>query len=397
MGGKRHPPGLSSTTRAVQQTLEQPFNADGARPMPDPLIFSGFSDSGKTTFVSRVVSILARRGRRVGVIKHHGHRGGEAIHPHGRDTHRHLEAGAVTSIVSGAGEAAIFPAQPGDPGPLALAASMKNMDLVLAEGFKYRRGWKIEVLGPGREPALTDDPLLLAVAGREDDRRRMQDQGLQIRWLDVDDPATTADFITACFCPPDRLGPVPDRETCFGYWARYTMFPNIMIHSMVVTEGAKHIAAGLVRGGRTLDLPVVEAGALLHDIAKTECLVEDCPHGERGHDVLVAMGYPGVAKVVQDHIDPRQAEERQGLISPSVVVNYADKRVLHDRLVSQADRAEDLIVRYGTTDLRRARLAEIIAYGTDLERRLFDNMVDLRPGDLARVNEQFARIQQPQQ
>lgn len=364
--------------------------------MPVPIIVSGFAGSGKTTFVTRVVKQLADQGIRVGVIKHHGHKG-RPVHEPGKDTFRHLEAGAVRALVSGRGEAAIYPTQPGDPGPLALVAEMNNLDMVLAEGFKYRKGWKIEVLAPGREPYLTDDPQLLAIAGRDDDRKRMQAMGLKIRWLDADDPQSAARFLINCFCPADRLGPVPDQETCYGLMARYEMFPNIMIHSLVVAETARRLAAGLVRGGVELDLPMTEAGALLHDIAKTECLIEDCPHGERGFEIALALGYPGVAQVIRDHIDPAEAEKTRGLFSPSVAVNYSDKRVLHDRVVSQAERAEDLLVRYGTTEPRRARLREIIAYGTDLEKRLFEPMVDLRPGDLARANKPFARIQQPQQ
>lgn len=35
---------------------------------------TGWSNSGKTTFVTRVVGLLTDMGVRVGVIKHHGHK-----------------------------------------------------------------------------------------------------------------------------------------------------------------------------------------------------------------------------------------------------------------------------------------------------------------------------------
>lgn len=37
---------------------------------------TGWSNSGKTTFVTRVVGLLTDMGVRVGVIKHHGHKTG---------------------------------------------------------------------------------------------------------------------------------------------------------------------------------------------------------------------------------------------------------------------------------------------------------------------------------
>lgn len=355
--------------------------------MPHVLAFSGPSDSGKTTFVSRIVSSLTERGLRVGLVKHHGH-GGKPVNPPGKDSHTYLQAGAEAVVVTGAGEAAVFMAQPGDPGPRTAAAWLPEVDLVLAEGFKTRPGFKIELVSPGGEPRLTDDPLVLARAGRQADRPAGDDR----RWLDVDDPDAAAQVVIDLFLPPDRLGPAPDRETCFALWSRYAMLPNIMIHSQVVTAVACRLAAALVRAGQTIDLPLVESGALLHDISKTECLQEPCAHGERGRDLALALGYPGVAEVIDDHIDPAQAERKHGLASPSVVVNYADKRVVHNLVVTMEERARDLVDRYGRTDQRKAWLNEIIAYGNDLERRLFDLVVDLEPGDLIAVNDDFKGV-----
>ncbi len=356
--------------------------------MAHVLAFSGPSGSGKTTLLTRIASILARSGVRVGVVKHHGH-GGRPINPPGKDSHAYIEAGALAVTVTGPGEAATFHAQPGDPGPQVAAAAMTGLDLVLAEGFKSRSGWKVEVVPPGGKPQLTGDPLLLALAGRAADRP----PDSPVRWLDIDDPQAAAEFVRANFNPPDRLGPVPDRETCFGLMARYAMLPNILVHSLVVAETAMRLGAALVRAGRDLDLPMVEAGGLTHDIAKTECLIEKCPHSERGFQIMLALGYPGLAKVIRDHIDPAEAIRKRGLISPSLVVNYADKRVLHAKVVPAAERAADLIERYGDTPERKAWLTGIVEYAIELEKQLFDQMVDLAPEDLNRINDMFAGVE----
>jgi putative nucleotidyltransferase with HDIG domain len=256
------------------------------------------------------------------------------------------------------------------------------MDLVLAEGFKSWPGFKIEVFAPGREPRLSKDPLLLALAGPGPG----PSQGL--RFFERDDPEAVAGLVTACFLPPGRQGAVPDREACYGLWARYAMLPNIILHSLMVAQVAARVAAALVRAGHDLDLPLIEAGALLHDIAKTECLASRCNHAERGQEILLGLGLPGVAEVVADHIDPVKTVDKAGLVSPSTVVNYADKRVLHDRVTSIPDRIEDLVVRYTTAPEHEDRIRTMGRAAQEVEARLFQGL-DLAPEDLLTLNDAY--------
>ncbi len=55
---------------------------------------AGFSNSGKTTFISALIPELEKHGP-VGVIKHIGHHGYSL--PEGKDTTRFFEAGATAS------------------------------------------------------------------------------------------------------------------------------------------------------------------------------------------------------------------------------------------------------------------------------------------------------------
>ena len=351
--------------------------------MPPVLAFSGFSQSGKTTLLSRVVRLLSDQGLRIGVVKHHAHaKAGSkpALNPTGKDSTILLDSGAKAVALTGPGEEATYHLQPGDPGPLAVAASLGEVDLVLAEGFKSWAGFKIEVFPPGREPGLTGDPLLLGLAGPGPG----SPQGP--RFFDRDDPEAVARFVTACFFPPGRCGPVPDREACYALWARYAMLPNIIVHSLMVAQVANRVTAALVRAGHDLDLPLTEAGALLHDIAKTECLASRCNHAERGHEIVLGLGLPGAARLVADHIDPKRTVERAGLISPSTVVNYADKRVLHDRVTSIPDRIEDLVVRYATAPEHEERIRGMGRASQEMEARLFEGL-DLTPDDLLSLND----------
>ncbi|AOM83392.1 molybdopterin-guanine dinucleotide biosynthesis protein B [Salisediminibacterium beveridgei] len=64
---------------------------------------SGFSNSGKTTIMTGLVSFLKKNGYRVGTIKHHGHSDPLVGEAKQKDATKHREAGAEASIVSSAG------------------------------------------------------------------------------------------------------------------------------------------------------------------------------------------------------------------------------------------------------------------------------------------------------
>ena len=348
--------------------------------MPPVLAVSGYSNSGKTTLVASLVAELTRRGRAIGVVKHHGHRDDQTQK---KDTDRHLEAGATVAALTGPAGATIFIPQTGDPYPLAAAAAFERVDLVIAEGFKTWPGFKIEVVAVEVEPTLTADPLLLALALGEG-----RPAPPNIRRLDRSDAAATADFVEACFLPPTRKGPVPDREKCFGLIGRYEMLPNIVAHSLTVHETARRLAAAIVRNGHDLDLPLVEAGALLHDIAKSEGLRTKQYHSIRGREIVASLGYLETAEVVFDHISPVEARRKRGLFSPSLVVNYADKRVRHAKVVSLDQRFEYLLSQYGRTDEGHARISAMYEGSKEVEAELFARL-DLNPDDLLSVNDFF--------
>ncbi|WP_142331864.1 molybdopterin-guanine dinucleotide biosynthesis protein B [Bacillus toyonensis] len=61
----------------------------------------GYQNSGKTTFVEKVVHALAESEMKVATIKHHGHGGFPEVAQ--KDSERHRKSGAVVSSVEGAG------------------------------------------------------------------------------------------------------------------------------------------------------------------------------------------------------------------------------------------------------------------------------------------------------
>lgn len=70
-----------------------------------------WSNSGKTTFTTRVVELLTGMGIRVGVIKHHGHKTG-GVDVEGKDSWKYAQAGANPVILSASDQYAIFVSTP---------------------------------------------------------------------------------------------------------------------------------------------------------------------------------------------------------------------------------------------------------------------------------------------
>ena len=139
---------------------------------------------------------------------------------------------------------------------------------------------------------------------------------------------------------------IPTREECLRLMGNFGMLENIIAHSIEVAKVALFISTELNKRGQRISLDLVEAASLLHDLTKTECLTTKEDHAKTGFQLLRGMGYERVGEVVAQHI--WLGKEADPLtISEEEIVNYADKRVMHDRIVSLEDRFNDLKDRYG--------------------------------------------------
>lgn len=139
---------------------------------------------------------------------------------------------------------------------------------------------------------------------------------------------------------------IPTREECLRLMGDFGMLENIIAHSIEVAKVALFISTELNKRGQGISLDLVEAASLLHDLTKTECLKTKEDHAKTGSQLLRGMGYERVGEVVAQHI--WLGKEADPLtISEEEIVNYADKRVMHDRIVSLEERFNDLKDRYG--------------------------------------------------
>ncbi|TYO97233.1 molybdopterin-guanine dinucleotide biosynthesis protein B [Desulfallas thermosapovorans] len=153
----------------------------------------GWHNTGKTTFLEKLVAELRSRGIRVGVIKHH--RGPFEMDQPGKDTWRLARAGAVCTAIAGPGKIGLVMETEGDPAPGDIAALMGNVDMVFTEGYKSGPYPQLEVrrAGYGEDRPAARAGQLVAVVGKpypgEED----------VPCFDVGDITAVANFILEKF------------------------------------------------------------------------------------------------------------------------------------------------------------------------------------------------------
>lgn len=168
-----------------------------------------------------------------------------------------------------------------------------------------------------------------------------------------------------------HTGDGPDEKRCRALWDKYGMLENIRAHSLQVAALATALAERAVERGFPVDVEKVRVCALLHDIAKTYTIAHGGSHAQMGASWVVAeTGDRALAQGVMLHVHwPWDVRADEACPLPFFII-YADKRIMHDRCVSLAERYADLLGRYGHTDFSRAAIAESYVQGQNIERAL---------------------------
>lgn len=136
--------------------------------MPPIISIVGKSDSGKTTFLEKLVAEIRSRGYRVGSIKHDTH--GFDIDHEGKDSWRHKQAGAAGVIISSPQKIAVVKDTDEDMAIDSLVSQyLSDMDIVFTEGYKREDKPKVEVSRKEmhRELLCQDDDKLVALVSNQ--------------------------------------------------------------------------------------------------------------------------------------------------------------------------------------------------------------------------------------
>ncbi len=154
------------------------------------LCFVGTSNSGKTTLITKVISLLTQRGYNVATVKH-THKEFQ-MDSEGKDSWRHMAAGAKTVLLASPTQFALFSETRHE---LTIEDVLERFinsdtDILIVEGFKKDKYPKIEVNRKGVSGNLRciSDPSVIAIA--TDDS-----PDIKIPRFDINNAEGIADFI----------------------------------------------------------------------------------------------------------------------------------------------------------------------------------------------------------
>jgi len=160
---------------------------------------------------------------------------------------------------------------------------------------------------------------------------------------------------------------LPTRKECFDIIKKYHVPPNIVKHSLAVAKLAVFLAEKLKEKDMAVDVELVERACLLHDIARI-CEVKESDYNNIGMTVteqektvwdklkteyraahhedtayeLLKEQYPVLALTIKKHryVSVLDENDRPDTWEEKIVY-YADKRVMHERIVSLKERLDD--------------------------------------------------------
>ncbi|MDQ7784195.1 MAG: HD domain-containing protein [Desulfomonilaceae bacterium] len=176
---------------------------------------------------------------------------------------------------------------------------------------------------------------------------------------------------------------IPDEGQCMALLRKHKTPDHIVMHSQRVWEVGKLLGGELIARDHAIDMDLLRASCLLHDIGKYPCILDGGGyHDVRGEEILEQEGYPRVARIVVQHVILRVS--REDPVREEHLVYYSDKRVVHDEIVSLDSRFDYLEHTYGKSPAALRGLARMKDLTIRVERDIFA-LLDFRPGDVTEL------------
>ena len=173
---------------------------------------------------------------------------------------------------------------------------------------------------------------------------------------------------------------IPTKDQCYQMMGEMKMMDHIVVHSLQVCRVATFLTEHLTQQRYGLNFDLIQSAARLHDITKTRSFETREDHALTGGEYLADRGYAEIGDLIRQHVKLDKYSDT-GTISEAEVLNYADKRVLHDEIVGLDRRMDYIVERYGETPAHRERIHMLWQKTKDLEDRIF-GVLSFAPGDL---------------
>lgn len=160
----------------------------------------------------------------------------------------------------------------------------------------------------------------------------------------------------------------------------------IWLHCRKANAVAMFIAEKFINQGITLDTESIYFASLLHDVMKyNEILGKTTEmHEIEGKKLLEKKDYPKIANLIFKHRTAAILRNELDTWEEKVVF-YADKRVLHDKIVSLNERLEDGLKRYKGNPHYTADFETLSALMRKLESQIFKKL-GMKPSDINEEN-----------
>jgi tRNA threonylcarbamoyladenosine biosynthesis protein TsaE len=216
-----------------------------------------------------------------------------------------------------------------------------------------------------------------------------------------------ADRLPARFYPEERIGvefkfisvqarevkiaftreKTPSLKQVYQFWDQYLVPDNIRRHMQKVAQIAVSLAKKLIARGEIINIDLVRKSALLHDLLRIVTVKPqdlelsqsriiksqvnfwekirqqfcNLGHEEAASLVLAENGYKELAEIVRKHRMDVILQKNPFQTWEEKIVYYADKRVLHDQVVTLEERFADSLKRHhgGVTSEAREKMIEL--------------------------------------
>jgi putative nucleotidyltransferase with HDIG domain len=176
---------------------------------------------------------------------------------------------------------------------------------------------------------------------------------------------------------------IPTKKECYRLMFKMNMMDHIVVHSMQVCRVATLLTESLIDQDLQLNLDLIQAAALLHDITKTRSFKTEENHALTGGQYLAELGYAEVGNLVRQHVRLDEYPKNVSL-GEAEVINYADKRVLHEDVVSLDKRLDYILEKYAKIPEHRERIFRLWEKTKEIEDKIF-GILSFSPEDLTRM------------
>ncbi|HEX3026479.1 MAG TPA: HD domain-containing protein [Clostridia bacterium] len=156
---------------------------------------------------------------------------------------------------------------------------------------------------------------------------------------------------------------VPTRQMCEQMWEDKGLTDGLKKHLAAVADLAVRIGTALNQKGFALNIPLIEAAALLHDIEK------GIPHhAVTGAKTLETLGFTEIAPIVKFHM--RLPDGFQPEITELTVVFLADKLFIGSQSVSLQKRYAEKLSAYQDDPPALQTIRKQLEISLNLEKRM---------------------------